>query len=267
MSNKKRILGVAAIALLAVWFYAARGTGWTNAINPVYWLRRVRGEDLYREDGGLLLHGNRDLPEVALTFDDGPHAESRSEILAILTRESVRATFFDVGVNMTANSELLMQTIEEGHEVGNHSQDHRSRLDTIRGMERHHEINDADISYASVTGKHLKLLRPPGMRYNDSVLAETKSLGYVVVGYTTASRDFSADEKPEDIAERTLARTENGSIILLHDYQATARALPAILNGIKQRGLRCVTISEMIAHLPERPRSSAQKLMKNSNPN
>ena len=265
--NKKRILIVAAIAVLAIWFYAARGTGWTNAINPAYWMRRMRGEDLYRADGALLLHGNRDVPEVALTFDDGPHAESRAEILAILKRESVKATFFDVGVNMTANPELLIQTIEQGHEIGNHSQDHRSRLDTISGMERHHEINDADISYASVTGKHLKLLRPPGMRYNDSVLSETKSLGYVVVGYTTASRDFSADEKPEDIADRTLARTENGSIILLHDYQATAKALPAILKVLKERGFRCVTISEMVSHLPTRPRSSAQKLLLNSNPN
>ena len=258
-SGRYVIAGIAAL-LFFVWFYAARGTGWTNAVNPAYWLRRLHGEDLYRSESGLLQHGNRDLPEVALTFDDGPHAESRADILRILRDQgAIKATFFDVGINMEANSDLLLQTIQDGHEIGNHSQDHRSRLDTIAGLERHHEINDTDIIYASITGKHLQMLRPPGMRYNNDVLSETKSLGYVVVGYTTASHDFSPDEKPEEIAERTLSRTENGSIILLHDYPATARALPAILKGIKERGLKCVTISELIHHLPSNARVDAEK--------
>jgi peptidoglycan-N-acetylglucosamine deacetylase len=259
-ARRTRGIALAALAVLfCLWFYTARGTGWTNAINPAYWLRRMHGEDLYRSDEALLQHGNREIPEVALTFDDGPHIESRGEILRILKLQGIKATFFDVGINMTANPDLVMKTLEDGHEIGNHSQDHRSRLDTIAGLERHHEINDADISYASITGHHLQLLRPPGMRYNDAVLNETKELGYVVVGYTTASRDFSPDEKPEEIAARTLARTENGSIILLHDYPATARALPAILKGIQDRGLKCVTISELIHHLPANARSNAEK--------
>ncbi len=83
--------------LLGLWYSRYHGTGWTNAVNPVYWLRRARGADLYRSDEALLLHGNRELPEVALTFDDGPHPESRgSQILDILRKENIHATFFDV---------------------------------------------------------------------------------------------------------------------------------------------------------------------------
>ena len=231
-------------------------------VNPVYWLRRARGADLYRSDAALLMHGNRELPEVALTFDDGPHPESRGAILDILKREHIHATFFDVGINMAAHPDLVERTIAEGSEIGNHSQDHMSRLDSIDAHHRHYEINDADITYASITGKHLSLLRPPGMRYNEEVLKDTHDLGYIVVGYTTASRDFEPNEKPGDITERTLSRAENGSIILLHDYAATAAALPDIVAGLKAKGLRCVTISEMITHLPQAPRRDAEEFLR-----
>jgi peptidoglycan/xylan/chitin deacetylase (PgdA/CDA1 family) len=262
-------LALAAIvcgSLIGIWYSRYHGTGWTNAVNPVYWLRRARGVDLYRSDAALLLHGNRNLPEVALTFDDGPHPESRGAILDILHREHIHATFFDVGINMAAHPDLVERTISEGNEIGNHSQDHMNRLDVIDSRHRHYEINDADILYASITGKHLSLLRPPGMRYNDEVLKDTHDLGYIVVGYTTASRDFDPNEKPHDITERTLSRAENGSIILLHDYAPTAAALPDIISGLKAKGLRCVTISEMISHLPEIPKRDAEAFLRaNSN--
>lgn len=260
------ILTVTALIVVGIWYGRYHGTGWTNLVNPVYWYHRVHGDDLYKAEDALLLHGSRELPEVALTFDDGPHPESRGTILDILKRERIHATFFDVGINVAAHPDLVVRTLAEGNEIGNHSQDHSSRLDTLDSRGRHRAINDADITYASVTGKHLSLLRPPGMRYNSDVLKDTYDMGYIVVGYTTASRDFEPDESPADIAKRTLNRTENGSILLLHDYAPTASALPAIITGIKARGLRCVTISEMISHLPAGPgRSATQFLRANSN--
>ncbi len=254
----RRRIGCTVLILLAgFWFIKFRNTGWTNAINPIYWLHRLRGDDLYNASNALLLHGNRELPEVALTFDDGPHPGSRGAILDVLKQNGIRATFFDVGINMAAHPDLVIRTLEEGSEIGNHSQDHMNRLDVITLKDRHREINDTDITYATITGKHLSLLRPPGMRFNSEVLSDTVEMRYVVVSYTTASRDFEPNEKSSDIAARTLGRTENGSILLLHDYAATAAALPEILAGIKARGLRCVTISEMLNHLPPTPRKAA----------
>lgn len=253
------MIAVAIVLLSFVWVAHFRGTGWTNAINPAYWYHRFHGDDLYNSDETVLHHGNRQVPEVALTFDDGPHPESRSVILSILADAGIHATFFDVGVNMIAHPELVTDTLRQGNEIGNHSQDHMHRLDDIAGKDRRREINDTDIIFNEITGKHLSLLRPPGMRYNTEVLQTTRNLGYLVVGYTTASRDFDPDESADIIAQRTLSRTENGSIILLHDYKATASALPKILSGLKQRGFRCVTIGEMIRHLPNAPRAAAVK--------
>lgn len=232
-------------------------------LNPIYWYHRSQGDDLYDAQQAMLLHGNRDRPEVALTFDDGPHPESRIEILDILKQAGVHATFFDVGANMALHPELVQRTLQEGHEIGNHSQTHPiERLTGLSRQSRHREINDVDIIYASITGNHLSLLRPPGMRYNSEVLDDTQRMGYIVVDYTTASSDFDPNESPQVIAERTLQRTENGSIVLLHDYPSTAKALPAILTGLKERGLHCITISEMLVHLPEKPRLAAMRFQK-----
>jgi peptidoglycan/xylan/chitin deacetylase (PgdA/CDA1 family) len=242
------------------WYNEHRALSWRETLNPVYWWHRWRGEDFYIADQALLMHGSHDLPEVALTFDDGPHPASRSQILDTLRRYNVHATFFDVGKNMERSPDLVLRTLAEGHEIANHSANHQ-RLDGLSPMERHHEINDADITFYRITGKHLKLLRPPGMRYNTATLADARELGYVVVGYTTASKDFNPQETPDFIAQRTLDRTENGSIILLHDYSTTAAALPAILEELKKRGYRCVTVSELIDHLPPQARLPAERLI------
>lgn len=222
----------------------------------MYWFRRWRGDDLYLANEDLLHHGNRRLNEVALTFDDGPHPASLVPILKTLEQYHAHATFFDVGTNMDRYPEMVRLTLQEGHEIGNHSSTHQ-RLVALSPLERHHELNDADITYFRITGRHLFLLRPPGMEYDRHVLADAKALGYLVAGYTSASKDFETDEPPDFIIRRTLNRTEPGSILLLHDYPGTAVALPALLQGLQKRGLRVVTISQMLSDLPAFPRQQA----------
>ena len=259
--GKLLLLLVIFLPVGAIWMDYFRGTGWSQNANPILWYHKMRGDDLYHGDEAYFAHGNRELPEVALTFDDGPHPHSRPEILAILKSYGVHATFFDVGKNMRAHPDLLAQTLAEGHEIANHSDTHR-RLDSLSAKERHREINDADITYTLLTGKHLQLLRPPGMRYNAEVLDNIRSMGYVTVGYTTASGDFDVTASPEKIAAKTLHWIQNGSILLLHDYPGTAAALPHILDTLKARGYRCVTASELLAHLPDRPRLVAEGFRK-----
>ena len=262
-SAHKRRIGIALLVLVSLpivtlWTTKYKGTGWTNTINPVLWYHRNRGDDLYQREEAFLRHGNRDLPEVALTFDDGPHPQSRSKLLDTLKKHGVKATFFDVGQNMAAHPELVEQTLAEGHEIANHSM-HHFRFTEVDAQERHREMNEPDVVFYALTDKHLSLIRPPGMQYNPQVLQETKELGYIVVGYTTASQDFDPKESPDVVAERTLRRTENGSIILLHDYPPTANALDKILETLKSRGFKCVTISEMLDHLPATVHDAARK--------
>ncbi len=247
---------------LTAWYNQHRRIGWRETLSPFYWVARWQGNDLYLPDTAFLKHGSRQRHELALTFDDGPHPESRAQILDTLRRFRAHATFFDVGARMAEQPGLLRRTLAEGHEVANHSATHQ-RLDKLDAHARHREINDADITYFRLTRRHLNLLRPPGESYNDAVLADTYAKGYIVVGHSTASRDYETDVTPQMILDRTCDRVEDGGIILLHDYPATAQALPAILARLSQDGYGFVTISEMLDHLPDGPRRAALAFQNN----
>ncbi len=262
-TNTGRVSALVILVLIgywAVWYNNHRTIGWGQTFNPIYWYRRYRGEDLYIPSQALLLHGNRALHEVTLTFDDGPHRESLPSILATLQRFHVHGTFFDVGENMTASPDLVKLTLKDGNEIGDHSSTHL-RLPKLSPLERHHEINDADITFCRITGKHMHLFRPPGMEYNDRVLQSLMNHGYITVSYTDASRDYAPGITTSFVVDRTLDRVENGSIILLHDYPDTARALPAIIEGLQKRGYKIVTVSHMIRDLPTEQRKEAEAFL------
>ena len=244
------------VVIWGFWYNAHRTIGWRDTFNPLYWIARYTGNDLYLPEQAMLMHGNRSLHEVALTFDDGPHIESRAQILDTLQHYKARATFFDVGARMTEQSALVRRTLAEGNEIANHSSTHQ-RLDGLTPRDRHREINDTDVTFYQIAHQHLTLLRPPGERYNDAVLADTRDKGYIMVGHSTAAHDYETDVTPQFIIDRTCASVEDGSIILLHDYPATAQALPQILERLTQQGYHFVTVSQMIAHLPSSPRQAA----------
>ncbi len=245
-----------ALPAWAFWYDQHRTIGWTDTVNPLFWWRRVRGEDIYDADHAFLMRGNHALPEIALTFDDGPHPQSRARILDTLKQFGAKATFFDVGRRMTERPNLVLRTLAEGHEIANHST-HHNRLPALAPDARHREINDTDAIYYEITGQHLTLMRPPGMRYDDATLAETKRLGYIVVGYTTLTGDSDLTESSSEVVFRSVRRSGNGSIILLHDYAPTADALPDVLRQLKAKGFRFVTVSEMLSHLPPKAHQQA----------
>jgi peptidoglycan/xylan/chitin deacetylase (PgdA/CDA1 family) len=232
------------------WWNETRPIPLHDALNPMYWVRRFRGDDLYDPATLRLFHGNRSLREVALTFDDGPHTPTGDQILDILKQEKVRATFFLVGKNMKLHPEQVKRTLAEGHEVANHTQSHY-RLPPLNAAQIRREIQNAEINFKRITGRSMNLMRPPGIQYNDRVLGITKSMGYHLITASVSAKDFE-DVTPDYIVQRILRRAENGSIILLHDVRpSTVVALPRILSALKRQGYRFVTVSEMLARLPK----------------
>jgi peptidoglycan-N-acetylglucosamine deacetylase len=221
-----------------------------DLVNPAYWVRRWRGEDLYDAQRHILTQGNRSLREVALTIDDGPHDPTAGGILDVLQQYHVHATFFVVGRRMKERPSIIRRMLADGHEVGNHSENHY-RLDSVRPDQARREINDCDINFCRISQRHMRLLRPPGVRFNDTVVQVARRLGYEIVSWGVAAKDFE-EVTPDFIVNRVLRRAENGSIILLHDdYPTTVMALPRILAALQRQGYRFVTVSEMLAHLPK----------------
>lgn len=212
-------------------------------------LKRTAGNrQTYALPSDVLVHGNRDLKEVALTIDDGPKPETARDMLNILGRYGVRATFFVVGSQVEKHPALVRRMMAEGHDVANHTYSH-PRLAGMDGAAIKREIAECDKSVFKATGANTALFRPPGMRYDDLVLRTAQDLGYITIHWNTAAQDF-APQPPEEIVRKITEQTSSGSVILLHGHPDTVKAMPAILENLLSRGFRFVTVSQMLARLP-----------------
>jgi peptidoglycan/xylan/chitin deacetylase (PgdA/CDA1 family) len=190
-------------------------------------------------------------PVVALTFDDGPTPRYTAEVLALLRAYDARATFFVTGREVAAHPDAARQIVADGHELGNHSYSHpRLVLKTPARIRDEVERTDAAIRRAGYEGPiHF---RPP---YGKKLVGLPLHLART--GRTTVMWDVEPESYPavaEDagrIAAHVLERVRPGSIVLLHvmyDSRAASRAaLPLILDGLRQRGYRPVTVSELLA--------------------
>lgn len=215
-------------------------------ISPTYWIQRLQGNDLY-DPRGVLWHGNRNRPEIALTFDDGPKPETLL-VLDALKREGIQATFFMVGKHIKEYPEIARRVIEEGHAVGCHSYDHQ-RQTLLTEKQVWQQIWDSRILIGRVKGR-FSAYRPPWTDWNEPVLNAAQAHRLPLAMYTYAT-DYQSHLTPEQWAKRVARMTHNGSILLLHDtYPTTADALPVLLRALKREGYQFVTIPEMIERLP-----------------
>jgi peptidoglycan/xylan/chitin deacetylase (PgdA/CDA1 family) len=230
------IISICAILLFGLYVYA-----WS--IPTLQWF------------GPAILRGPADGNRIALTFDDGPCAGYTEQILDILRRHQVKATFFVCGQNVERSPEILRRIQAEGHAIGNHSYSHRLPLFRSRAFFAR-EIDLTQEAIEKVTGKRPKFFRPPfGARWLglQSVL---KARGLSLVNWSDTGYDWKLDA--EGIVRETLKTLGPGSIILLHDGRTTCppeevdrsptvKALPAILEGASKAGFTFVSLEELLA--------------------
>ena len=187
--------------------------------------------------------------KIALTFDDGPHPVHTPEILDILDEYGIRATFFVIGQNIEFWSDLVSREAEAGHEIGNHTFNHKNlKILDLPGIEK--EICDTENAVYSCTGIRTKLLRPPEGKVGEELCKAAKNINYTVVCWSVDTRDW--DHTPVDvIVNNVLSTAEGGDIILFHDFVAgdspTPEALRKIIPVLLEEGYEFVTVSELIA--------------------
>ncbi len=244
------VFGICVLLFVAYVFDPHRRLPLGTVLSPKHWLLHWEGRDLYDAQNALLEQGDPNRHEIALTIDDGPDPRYGPAIAAILKQKDVPATFFLVGFRVKQYPEVARLLASDGFEMGNHTYDHQ-RLSDLKPHEIANEIRLGESHIESVTGQHPLLVRPPGENYNDKVLHVIKALGYVTAGYTVGASDYEP-ETPQFIAERIIDRTGPGSIILLHQDQAsTQEALPIIIDTLRRRGYRFVTLGQMLQHLQQ----------------
>ncbi len=192
-----------------------------------------------------ILVGDLSKKQVALTFDDGPHPAYTPQILRILKQYNARATFFVVGAQAQKYPELIRAEVAAGSSVGNHTYDHVS-LVKIPPAYVGTEIKACGQIIQQITGRAPHLFRPPGGTYDATVAQMSDALGYTMVLWTADPGDY-AGPGADVILGRTLARVNNGAIILLHDgIGQTIQMLPRLLQYLRANGYETVTVDEML---------------------
>ena len=258
-------LGAIVFALIGTLLYLRKAEGGlSNVFSLTYWQEHWNGLEMYRPSVAYFTRGNNEHKDVCFTFDDGPHIKGAPLILDVLKKEGIHGCFFVVGIRVREHPELVKRMIDEGNEVGNHTQDHY-RLDTLHLKNVKSEIRNCEINVERACGRRTSLMRPPGMRINHDVMTAIKGMGYTTVGWNVGAHDFipattakmtpemieDMNTTPNQVAERVLANTKPGVIILLHDNPVTAAALPTIIHELRKQGYSFKTVAEMLAELPK----------------
>ncbi|GAB3676215.1 hypothetical protein GCM10027589_46340 [Actinocorallia lasiicapitis] len=182
---------------------------------------------------------------VALTFDDGP-VRGTAKVLDALKQENVKATFFVLGENVREHPDMLRREIAEGHEIGNHTWDHRdlSRMTTaqIRG-----EIQRTSALIQRVGGVTPKVMRAPYGASSKRVAKVAEAYGLPQVLWAVDPQDWR-EHRPAAVAHGVLKDVQPGQIVLMHDIQpGTVKAVPQILRSLKKQGYVFVTVTQLLA--------------------
>ncbi|MFB3881266.1 MAG: polysaccharide deacetylase family protein [Armatimonadota bacterium] len=202
----------------------------------------------------ILPHGDPHVKSVALTFDDGPHPAYTPQLLAILRQERVPATFFVVGVMAEQYPEQIRAERAAGHVVGNHTL-HHVNLTKIPLDEVLVEWQACQDVVKSITGDTMRYCRPPGGDYDDAVVRAAMSVHLTTVLWTDDPGDY-ASPGAKVVETRVLDRIGNGGIILLHDgVQQTIDILPGLIEHLRSKGYRFVTVSELQSEAAAHSRS------------
>ncbi len=208
----------------------------------------ARRSTIYREP--------TDVKVVALTFDDGPSPAWTPKILDALKEAGVKATFFMLGDHVARYPEVARRVAQEGHEIGNHSYDHHVLI-YYKPEELEKEIKDTEKVIKEVTGETTRYFRPPKAWLTEKEKEEIKGMGYRVVLWSLNSKDWvTFDDKY--IIRYIVRNIRPGDIILFHDSggvfgteggnrKETVKTIPRLVEKLKEKGYRFVTISELLA--------------------
>jgi peptidoglycan/xylan/chitin deacetylase (PgdA/CDA1 family) len=192
----------------------------------------------------VLVRGNTEGKKIALTFDDGPHPMYTAELLAILEREKVPATFFVIGFMAERYPAQIRDEMAGGFAIENHTFSHVT-LTHLPPEEIETEYKACSDVIYKITGKYPTYCRPPGGDYDMDVVRSAQVLGLTTVLWTDDPGDY-LNPGTLKLEEETLRNMTSGGIVLLHDgAPETLTVLPQIIEYAKRHGYHFVTLDEL----------------------
>jgi len=167
--------------------------------------------------------------KIALTFDDGPSLATL-EVLNILRKHNVKATFFCIGNKIKKHPEIIEKIVSEGHIIGNHSYSHNYWFPLLRVKAIVTEIERTNTLIEKFTKQQNNLFRPPFGVMNPNIAKAGSKTNQRVIGWNLRSFDTTTKDKNK-VIQRIQSKLHPGSVILLHDDRSNT---PDILDSILQ---------------------------------
>ncbi len=185
--------------------------------------------------------------ELALTFDDGPGPYTQ-QLVAVLNRLHVHATFFAIGEQEQYFSAGTVAELRSGDVVGDHTETH-PMMAQLSAHKQYEELLEPILRIELLGGPAPRLFRPPYGSFDATTLHELHRLHLLMILWSTDTSDYTLPGT-KAIVQRALAGAHPGAIILMHDgggdRSQTIAALPAIVRGLRRRGLQPVTIPRLL---------------------
>ncbi|HXB16898.1 MAG TPA: polysaccharide deacetylase family protein [Solirubrobacteraceae bacterium] len=195
--------------------------------------------------------GTANAREIALTFDDGP-GPFTPQVLSVLEHYHVRATFFVIGKMLRYFGNSTVREIEDGDVIGDHTETH-PMLAHLSAHEQYEELFEQIARVELLGGRRPVLFRPPYGSFNAITLRELQRLHLLMVLWSVDTDDYQQPGVPV-IVQRATEGMHPGAIILMHDAggerQQTIEALPLIIKAARARGLKIVTVPQLLAADP-----------------
>lgn len=230
--SRKSITLYAALAILLAVFTVAKSDGYIDAVStnsrllPIYSVQT-------------------DEKCVAITFDSAWEDKDTKEILAALSKNNAKATFFVTGDYLDRCGASAKAFFDAGHEIANHS-DRHPHPNKMSEQELIDDTKKCEEKIFAVTGRQNTLYRSPYGEYNNQTVSTINSMGYSFIQWDADSLDYKG-LSAEEITERICKRVKNGSIILFHTgTENTAAALEMLLPKLAGQGYGFKTVSELI---------------------
>jgi len=201
---------------------------------------------------GLSVRRGPPRPQVALTFDDGPHPEYTLRVAEVLHHLGVRATFFFVGRHALELADVAREVARAGHSLGSHTFSH-PHLWVLNPRATWKEVAEGARAVQEATGLPARYFRPPWGAFNLAALLACRHLGLIPVLWTVRGEGYRWKPTPEEMVQEVVRRAHPGAVVDLHDRggfpDTPARvlaALPGMVQGLRSRGLEPVSLDELL---------------------
>lgn len=197
------------------------------------------------EEGIVVRSGKEDDLRIAFTCNVDWGEEILPDMLKTFRDNDIRISFFITGRWANNNPKLLRKIYLEGHEIQNHGYGHKL-CSQISSSAIREEIEKTEEAIFKYTGVKTSIFAPPSGDFDEKTVQTCKEMDYIISLWSIDTIDWRAGSTAKVIEKRVLEKELKGAIVLMHPKEETAKALPVIIEKIKDKGIEIVTFSELV---------------------